>query len=105
MDYLDYGGCHPPQLALSDGRFLVSDGGKGCALAEKVESSEPLTVLTLALTGQGEDMGAFYLYSLAAKFNRENPDVRTDILILEVINSDSWARRGLLRELNAFIDG
>ena len=136
MDYLDYGGSDPPELALSDGRCLVSDGGKGCALAEKVESSEPLTVLTLALTGQGEDMGAFYLYSLAAKFNRENPDVRVelldysvyntaedslagtvrlaadmlsgkcpDILMLEGINSDSWARRGLLLELNAFIDG
>ena len=136
VDYLDYGGSDPPELALSDGRFLVSDGGKGCALAEKVEGSEPLTVLTLALTGQGEDMGAFYLYSLAAKFNRENPDARAelldysvyntaedslagtvrlaadmlsgkcpDILMLEGINSDSWARRGLLLELNAFIDG
>lgn len=136
LDYLDYGGSDPPELALSDGRFLVSDGGVGCALVTRVESAQPLTVITLALTGEGEDMGAFYLYDLAARFNRESPDVRIelldyslyntaedelagtvrlaadmlegncpDILMLEGINADSWARRGLLLELNAFIDG
>lgn len=136
VDYLAYGSSDPPEFALSDGRFLVSEAGVGCALVTRVESAEPVTVITLALTGQGEDLSALYLYDLAAKFNRENSGVRVelldysacntaedslagtvrlaadmlegncpDILMLEGINADAWARRGLLLELNAFIDG
>lgn len=135
-DYLDYGSSDPPELMLSDGRLLVSDGGRNFWLVTKVESTEPLTVITLALTGIGQDMNAMYLYGLAADFNRRNADARVelvdytvyntaedglegtvrlaadmfagscpDIVMLEGISVASWAKRGMLLELNAFIDG
>ena len=135
-DYIDYGSSYPPELMLSDGRLLVSDGGRNFWLVTRVESTEPLTVITLALTGIGQDMNAMYLYDLAADFNRRNADARVelvdytvyntaedglagtvrlaadmfagscpDIVMLEGISVASWAKRGMLLELNAFIDG
>ena len=134
-DYIDYGSSNPPELMLSDGRLLVTDGGRNFGLVTKVESTEPLTVITLALTGIGQDLNAIYLYDLAADFNRKNSDVRVelvdytvyntaedglagtvrlaadmfdgkcpDIVMLEGISVASWAKRGMLLELNAFID-
>lgn len=134
-DYVDFGSSTPPELMLSDGRLLVTDGGWNFWLVTRVESTEPLTVITLALTGIGQDLNAMYLYDLAADFNRKNADVRVelvdysvyntaedglagtvrlaadmfagkcpDIVMLEGISVASWAKRGMLLELNAFID-
>lgn len=128
--------CSWGVLPAPDGRLLVSDGGRNFWLVTRVESTEPLTVITLALTGIGQDMNAMYLYDLAADFNRKNADARVelvdytvynttedglagtvrlaadmfagscpDIVMLEGISVASWAKRGMLLELNAFIDG
>ena len=135
-DYIDYGSSTPPELMLSDGRLLVTDGGRNCGLVTRVEGMEPVTVITLAITGVDTDLNVLYAYDLAADFNRKNSDVRIelvdytvyntaedglagtvrlaadmfagkcpDIVMLEGISVASWAKRGMLLELNAFIDG
>ena len=96
-DYIDYGSSDPPELMLSDGRLLVTDGGRNFWLVTRVESTEPLTVITLALTGVGQDMNAMYLYGLAADFNRKNADARVELVDYTVYNTAEDGLAGTVR--------
>ncbi len=140
-DYLELGISQAPDAIYEDGSFLVSyydmDAGKRCwSLVSLQEGVQPVVKLRLALSYFDHHSSDYSIYSLAAKFNRENPDVCIelvdytvystfedelagtaalaadmlagdcpDIFMLEGINYHSWAKRGMLLGLNAFLDG
>lgn len=140
-DYLELGVSQSPDAVYEDGSFLVSyydmDSGERCwSLVSLHEGVRPVVKLLLALSYFDHHSSDYSIYSLAAKFNRENPDVCIelvdytvystfedelagtaalaadmlagdcpDIFMLEGINYHSWAKRGMLLDLNAFLDG
>ena len=140
-DYLELGISQAPDAIYEDGSFLVSyydmDAGKRCwSLVSLQEGVQPVVKLRLALSYFDHHSSEYSIYSLAAKFNREHPDIRIelvdytvystfedelagtaalaadmlagdcpDIFMLEGINYHSWAKRGMLLGLNAFLDG
>ena len=140
-DYLELGVSQSPDAVYEDGSFLVSyydmDSGERCwSLVSLHEGVRSVVKLRLALSYFDHHSSDYSIYSLAAKFNRENPDVCIelvdytvystfedelagtaalaadmlagdcpDIFMLEGINYHSWAKRGMLLDLNAFLDG
>lgn len=140
-DYLDLGISQAPDAVYEDGSFLVSyydmDAGERCwSLVSLHEGVQPVVKLRLALSCFDHHSSEHSIYSLAAKFNRENPDIHIelvdytvystfedelagtaalaadmlsgdcpDIFMLEGINYHSWAKRGMLLDLNSFLDG
>lgn len=140
-DYLELGVSQSPDAVYEDGSFLVSyydmdAGERRWSLVSLHEGLQPVVKLRLALSFFDYHSSEHSIYSLAAKFNRENPDVCIelvdytvystfedelagtaalaadmlagdcpDIFMLEGINYHSWAKRGMLLDLNSFIDG
>lgn len=140
-DYLELGVSQSPDAVYEDGSFLVSyydmdAGERRWSLVSLHEGVRPVVKLRLALSYFDHHSSDYSIYSLAAKFNRENPDVCIelvdytvystfedelagtaalaadmlagdcpDIFMLEGINYHSWAKRGMLLDLNSFIDG
>lgn len=140
-DYLELGVSQSPDAVYEDGSFLVSyydmdAGGRCWSLVSLQEGMQPVVKLRLALSFFDHHSSEQSIYSLAAKFNRENPDACIelvdytvystfedelagtaalaadmlagdcpDIFMLEGINYHSWAKRGMLLDLNSFLDG
>ena len=140
-DYLELGVSQSPDAVYEDGSFLVSyydmdAGERRWSLVSLHEGLQPVVKLRLALSFFDYHSSEHSIYSLAAKFNREHPDIRIelvdytvystfedelagtaalaadmlagdcpDIFMLEGINYHSWAKRGMLLGLNAFLDG
>ena len=84
-DYLDLGISQAPDAVYEDGSFLVSyydmDLGERCwSLVSLQEGVQPVVKLRLALSCFDHHSSEYSLYSLAAKFNREHPDIRIELV-------------------------